>query len=243
MPGIEQARDGLAAALEARYGRGGDTPPLPSQVTFDAMVRVVLEEFLDARQAALAWEALVEAGLDEAGPIAEADPLELASVWQLAGLKPPARMGGVVRKLAMWLVDRHRGDPTALAEVGVDRLREELRQIQGVGPALTERLLLWGLGREGVPLDRSGYRILLRHGWIDPTADTDELRSTMVQLAQGGRWDDPAGDPRAALAAMGRWSGWMERVGREFCKPTAPRCDRCPLREALPETGPVEWDA
>ena len=71
-------------------------------------------------------------------------------------------------------------------------------------------------------------RILVRHGWLDPSSDYDEARSALESIAP----DEPE---RLAQLSLG-----FEKLGRDFCKSTAPKCDRCPLRPLLPEGGPVE---
>ena len=96
---------------------------------------------------------------------------------------------------------------------------------RGRGPAA---LLLHGLRRPAYPLDRASYRILVRHGWLDPSADYDEARDVVERL-------DP--DVPEHLA---RLSAWLERIGREYCRPTIAKCERCPLRSFLPEGGPRE---
>ncbi len=102
--------------------------------------------------------------------------------------------------------------------------------LKGLGPATVDSILSRGLGRATYPVDRATYRILVRHGWLDPTADYDEARSVAESLAP----DDSA--------MLTRLSAAFERVGRDFCKPTVAKCERCPLRSLLPEGGPREAD-
>ena len=78
------------------------------------------------------------------------------------------------------------------------------------------------------PLDRATYRILIRHGWLDSSADYDEARDVVERP-----W---AGDP----VTLARLSDWLARIGSEFCRVRVAKCDRCPLRGFLPEGGPVE---
>ena len=142
----------------------------------------------------------------------------------------PTRSLGPLRRVARWVVDHHAGSAEALRDedLATDQLREELLGLNGVGPATADALLLFALRRPVYPVDRATYRILIRHDWLDPTADYDEARAVVER--QGP--DDPSG--------LARLSDWLERVGREFCRAGVARCERCPLRPFLPEGGPSE---
>ena len=59
--------------------------------------------------------------------------------------------------------------------------------LNGVGPATADALLLFALRRPVYPLDRATYRILVRHGWLDPSADYDEARAVVERPAPATR--------------------------------------------------------
>ena len=77
-------------------------------------------------------------------------------------------------------------------------------------------------------MDRTTYRILVRHGWIDPSVDYDEVSELLAR--QAGH------NPEE----IRRLAGWLGRVGRQFCGPRSPKCEQCPLSCLLPEGGPVD---
>ncbi len=66
-------------------------------------------------------------------------------------------------------------------------------------------------GAATYPVDRASYRILVRHGWIDPTVDYEEASHLLTSAAES----DPA-----ILATI---SNGFADVGRRFCKPSGPR--------------------
>lgn len=224
MPSLPDAYPALTEALAGQYGR-------PSGATagggaFERIVAAVL----GASGPALA-AALREEGLLEPAALAEADPAEIEQAMAGRGKgRPGAPAIGLLRKLARWVVEHHGGDPGELDAAATSSLREELVALRGIGGATADAILLQGLGRAAYPVDRATYRILARHGWIDPTADYDEARAAVLGLDP----DDPD--------AMARLSSWFERVGREYCRAGAPRCERCPLRPFLPDGGPLEPD-
>ena len=82
------------------------------------------------------------------------------------------------KQLAHWLVEHHDGHVEAFTDSGrsTDDLRDELAGIRGVGMVGADAILLAALGRPAYPVDRGTYRILVRHGWLDPSATYDDAR-------------------------------------------------------------------
>ena len=42
--------------------------------------------------------------------------------------------------------------------------------VPGIGLAAADAILLFALKRPSYPVDRATYRVLVRHGWLDPSA-------------------------------------------------------------------------
>src|SRR5262249_11967694 len=91
-----------------------------------------------------------------------------------------------------------------------------------------DALLLRALARPIYPLDRASYRILVRHGWLDLSADYDEARAVVERLSP----DDPG--------TLAQLSDWLARIGGGVCRVRGAKCDPCPLRPFLPEGGPID---
>lgn len=228
MPSFDESLPIMETALLQNQGAVASSLFSAPEPSFLNLIEAFLNQHLDDRKTTQAIEALTKQGLDRPEPIAEADLDEIRQAWSQAGLKMNPKVAASVQKLAKWLVERWQGDLDSLAEASTETIRDELRQINGVGPATADWLLLKGLNKPAFPVDRASYRIFLRHGWIDITADYDEARSVLERLAP----DDPA--------KLAHWSNWFEKIGKDHCKQTAPRCDRCPLRNVLPDHGPLE---
>lgn len=228
MPTLAQSYPGMIVALAERYGYGEPGPAAGEANPFAAMIAVALAEMIDARHAKLAVEALGEEDLLEPEALAAADSFELTEITKQARAALSPKAVRTLQTLARWLVKEHDGSAEALADVPTERLRDDLRGLSGIGAATADAILLFALGRPAYPVDRATYRILMRHGWLDPGAEYDEARDTVEQLG--------AGDA-TALACL---SSWLERVGREACRPSVAKCDRCPLRPFLPPDGPRE---
>ncbi|HEV3165975.1 MAG TPA: endonuclease III [Isosphaeraceae bacterium] len=221
MPTLHESYPGMVVALADRYGRLDPFPEDP-----DPFARI-LRQAVDPRKASTILNALREAGLLDAATLAEAEPTEIAEAAQESGASLTPAAVRPLQRLARWLVERHQGSADALAEEPTARLRDELLSLNGIGPASADAILLFALHRPVYPVDRASYRVLVRHGWLEPTADYDEARDTLERLAP----EDPD--------ALAHLSAWLDRIGHDVCRASVAKCDRCPLKPFLPPTGPV----
>jgi endonuclease-3 related protein len=230
MPTLDGSLAAIVAALAEHYGVPAPVGVAAGLDPFPALVSVLLARAADPARAARGLEALADAGMLETRALAGADVAEIGDALKSGGVTVPARALSPILRLARWIVERHQGSADAIVEgtLATESLREELSSLNGVGPATADALLLLALNRPVYPLDRATYRILIRHGWLDPSAGYDEARA----VVEGPCSDDPE--------TMARLSDWLGRIGREFCRVRAPKCDRCPLRPFLPDGGPIE---
>jgi endonuclease-3 related protein len=230
MPSDGISYPSIRDALSARYGQLGSGHE--GRAPFEAVVATLLDRALDARKRDTVIEALRDDGLLDPQTLAGAEPDELDESLRSAGVKVARGGLALLLKLARWLVERHHGSADELADpasgVATSQLRDELVAINGIGPATADAVLLFGLNRGVYPLDRATYRILVRHGWTDPDAGYDEARDAVERLADG----DPG-----SLAAL---SVWFDRLGRDHCRATVAKCERCPLAPFLPDGGPLD---
>lgn len=227
MPTFDDSFPAIIVALAERYG--GDLGPGDLGDPFASLIAVLLGRSLDHRKCLRARDALRDAGLLEPRALAEAESVEVGEAFRSSGLAVPSRVLSSLRKLARWIVDDHQGSADRLQDesISTERLRGELSALNGIGRATADVLLLFGLRRAVYPVDRASYRIMVRHGWIDPTADYEEAQSVVERQAT----DTPA--------TFAHLSAGMERVGRDFCRVRSPRCEECPLRPWLPDGGPI----
>ncbi len=196
--------------------------PFPSG-TFAAVVFALLEQStrFESAQAATAelkeFDQLDPDAIAKLGTAGLRDFLADQRVLRLA-----AKPAQLVVKLAEWF---QKNEPEALA---TESIREALRRISGLGPATSDAVLMHGFGRPAYPVDRATYRIMVRHGWIDTTAEYDDARSTIESAVSG---------EHASLALL---SAGFEVIGQKFCKAAAPHCELCPLKPFLPTNGPYD---
>jgi endonuclease-3 related protein len=213
---------GFTDAVPAILDLPGAMTPASGIGTFEGVAAVYLAQFGEAKAVVRGVEALRDSGWLDPESLAHADPAAVADAWREAGAKGLARLIPALQRLARWAAGKSFDDPTP-----TEAFRDGLRALKGVGPATADAILLHGLGRAAYPVDRATYRVLVRHGWVDASADYDEARS----VVEGALADDSA--------ALARLSAGLEQVGKRWCRAGLPRCESCPLRPFLPEGGPL----
>jgi len=228
MPTLSEAYPTIAQALAVPTGRRAALPAGSSR--FEALVALLASRTPGSSRGARLTTALAEAGLLDPETLAAAGSDELADTLRDARVETPATTLRLIRRVAAWYQSRRDEleDEDNPVEGFSETWRDELAGINGIGRATADAIALRIFGAATYPVDRATYRIFVRHGWIDPTADYDEVSSTIISVCR---------DDAEALEAFSRG---MANIGRRFCKPAAPLCERCPLRTVLPPGGPVE---
>ncbi len=229
MASLAESYPTLLAALAAHYGQPRFAPK--GRSAFAAVLAAALARPADPARAEAALEALDQSGLLEPRTLAGIEPSELLDSLRDTGLSLPPRSATLLVRLARWYAkafgnDDLAHDPAARKMVG---RRAELAAINGVGLATADAILL-AMGQPIYPLDRGTYRILVRHGWIDSATEYDQASELLSRRAAGNSEE------------IAHLSTWLAQVGRQFCVPRSPRCQRCPLRCVLPDEGPLEPD-
>src|SRR5436305_5266234 len=230
MASLGAAYPSMVQALADHYGERE-----PAEGTRSPLAAVLAAAVTGGGEKAQADEylaALDRAGLLQAEALAAVEPTELLDTLRDQGVKLPARSAVMLKRLAGWFAGRFPDEEDSGDEVAspTPGLRQDLTALSGIGQAKADAILLFGLGRPAYPLDRGTYRVLVRHGWIDPWADYDEVSQLLVH-ATGERTGE-----------LARLSDWMTAVAKDFCKPGSPRCQSCPLKPLLPEQGPLQPD-
>lgn len=226
MPSLDESYPEMVDALVDRYGRPDPFPDEPDP--FARIVLAVLMRAMDAKKARLVVAGLRDYGLLEPASLPDAQPEEIAESIRPARVSLSKPVLRVLKRLGNWIAQQYECRAEKLEAISTAKLREELLALRAVGPATADAILLLALRRAEYPVDRASYRILVRHGWIDPGAEYDEARERLERQAPG--------EPET----LAHLSTWFERIGVDYCRPKVAKCDRCPLRPFLPEGGPRE---
>jgi endonuclease-3 related protein len=152
------------------------------------------------------------------------------STQELAELIRPAGYFRIKAKrlhnLVKFFVERYRGSIAAMQKVDTLRLREELLAVNGIGPETADSILLYAVGKPVMVVDTYTHRIFARHGWVTHGTAYHPLQEHLT------------GQLPTDAVIFNEFHALLVHVGHHYCSPV-PRCDECPLRVMLPESGIV----
>ncbi len=140
-----------------------------------------------------------------------------------------------------------------------DKLRQELLNLNGVGPETADSILLYAGNHPVFVVDAYTRRILDRHGLLPVKSDYEDIRQLFQcalapivdeeeeqpldkrpKLASGigGSSHPPSRMSAARRTELARvyneMHGLLVGVGKNYCKKSQAKCDECPLQRFLP---------
>ncbi len=111
-------------------------------------------------------------------------------------------------------------DLSFLEDLPLDQAREWLRTLPGVGPKTAACVLLFGMGRPGLPVDTHVHRVSMRLGLIAPKLPPDKAQTQLEA-------EVPENDHYAFHVLL-------IKHGRHRCMARSPNCPECPLLPQCP---------
>jgi endonuclease-3 related protein len=132
-----------------------------------------------------------------------------------------------LRNLLRFLAEHHNNELDSLLQQDTESLREQLLQINGIGPETADSIVLYAAHRARFVIDAYTARVFKRHGWIEYEADYH----AMQDYAESSLARD--------VALFNEFHALLVRVGKDHCR-TKPICEGCPLQSLLPEGGMCE---
>ncbi len=133
-----------------------------------------------------------------------------------------------LRSLLEFIIDRYNGSIKAMFRTDPATLREELLAVKGIGPETADSILLYAGNMPVFVVDAYTHRIFARHGWIGFDADYHQIQDYIQSsLPEDAR-------------LYNEYHALLVYAGKHYCLKKNPKCRECPLRELLPEGGPLE---
>jgi endonuclease-3 len=179
----------------------------------DELIHAVLSQNTSRKNYNLAYQRLVERfpGTEE---IAGAPLGEIEETIRPGGL---SRQKSKTIKEILMALHEERGDYSLdfLRGVSVAEARRYLTSLPGVGPKTASVVLMFGMGRQVLPVDTHVLRTAKRIGLIDPKTTAEQAEAELEILVP------PARRPRMHLN--------MVHLGREICHARNPRHEICPV--------------
>lgn len=141
---------------------------------------------------------------------------------ELAGHIRPAGYYNVKSKRLKSFVDflfsEYGGSLSKIAHRRIDKLRQDLLRVNGIGPETCDSIILYAFGKPVFVVDAYTKRIFSRHAFFKPGAGYEEVQKFFTdRLSEDS-------------ALYNEYHALIVRLGKEFCK-TKPDCKRCPLEK------------
>jgi len=198
----------------------------PGQSPFEVALGAILTQNTNWRNVERAIANLKAAGALQPQAIASMPVERLSELIRPAGYyRQKAKR---LQTFARWLIRRYDGSIERMAEQDCERLRAELLSLSGIGAETADSILLYAAGKLTFVVDAYTLRIAVRHGWVEPEVSYEELKQYFEERLP------------AELPVYNEMHALLVQVGKQFCQRRKPLCDSCPLRPALPATGPYE---
>ena len=174
---------------------------------------------------------------------------------ELEGLVRPAgyfrQKAARLKTFAAFVDGRYGGSLSHMFAQPTEQLRQELLELNGVGPETANSILLYAGQHEVFVVDAYARRILARHGILPENATYEVIRFLFERALSTTMSIPPSSVPVQPLPAhkpspvsslersptaqvYNDMHGLIVAVGKRFCKKSKPQCEGCPLQEFLP---------
>lgn len=190
----------------------------PHRDPLSELVLTVLSQHTSDVNSRRAFDKLVErfATWEE---LRDADPLEVASVINCAGLAQvkSQRFKEILDEITLRLGSL---DVSLLASMPIKQAKAWLRSLPGIGPKTAACVLLFSLQQPALPVDTHVQRLARRLGLVDAKADPERTQNELEAVVP----PEAVYDFHINLIAH----------GRRVCKAQRPRCGKCMLASLCP---------
>lgn len=152
--------------------------------------------------------------------VMEAKALQRMPSKRLASLIKPAGYFNIktkrIKEFLNFLMNHYKGSVENMKTEDIDSLRENLLNINGIGPETADSILLYALEKPIFVIDAYTKRVLVRHKLISEKATYHKIQEIFhVALPKD-------------TALFNEYHALFVKLGKDFCKPE-PRCENCPL--------------
>jgi endonuclease III related protein len=161
-----------------------------------------------------------------------------------------------LKTFVAFLDNKYGGSLEQLFSQPTEKLREELLNLNGIGPETADSILLYAGNHPVFVVDAYTGRILDRHGILPEKTDYEDIRELLERaLAPLAHEPNAPSSPKLAsglssshtpspmstalrtrLAQVyNEMHGLIVGAGKHYCKKSKPECEQCPLHPFLPE--------
>ena len=196
----------------------------PGDSPFEVMVGAVLVQNTAWKNVERAIANLKQAKVLRPQKLFELPVEELAELIRPAGyFRVKAKR---LHNLVKFFVEKYRGSLAAMRKVDTYVLRAQLLSVNGIGPETADSILLYALGKPVMVVDTYTHRVFARHGWVSHGTAYHPLQEHITEQLP------------IDTTLYNEFHALLVHVGHHYCS-ASPRCENCPLREMLPESGAI----
>ena len=257
-PGISDSKQAqLRAYYRTLYRRWGAQHWWPAHSRFEVIVGAYLTQNTAWTNVERALSNLRSAGVLSVAGIRRLPLPELQRLIRPSGyFRQKAQR---LKTFIAFLDKAHGGSLKKLFAQPTRHLRQDLLNLNGVGPETADSILLYAGNHPVFVVDAYTRRILDRHDILPGTSDYEDIRELFqralaalveseelkaperrqrLEAGFGGAAHPPSAmstAPRTALIQVyNEMHGLIVGVGKNYCRKSQPKCDECPLRIFLP---------
>ncbi|AQT67548.1 Endonuclease III [Anaerohalosphaera lusitana] len=208
----------LMEVFNLMHDRYGPQKWWPGDSEYEVAVGAILTQNTNWRNVESALENLKNANSLDPFTIDEMPAEQLATLIRPAGYYNVKAKR--LKNFNHWLITEHDGQIEQLNNKSIDTLREELLSVNGIGRETADSIILYAVKKPTFVVDAYTCRIMLRHQFIDPYADYEQVKDFFESCLP------------ADVELFNEYHALLVQVGKNHCKPKA-KCAGCPL-ESLP---------
>lgn len=205
----------LKAIYRALYRAYGPQHWWPGDTPFEVLVGAVLTQNTAWANVEKAIANLKRERVLTFSRMVNAVPQKLASLIRPSGyfnIKTKR-----LRHLLLFIHTRYSDSLEKMFEVDSAKLRQQLLEINGIGPETADSILLYAGEKSFFVIDAYTRRIFSRQGLISGNADYQTLQSLFMENL-----------PRNTQL-YNEYHALIVRIGKEHCKKVRPLCSGCPI--------------
>jgi endonuclease-3 related protein len=206
----------LYEIYESLFAHFGPQNWWPADTPFEICVGAILTQNASWKNVKIAIDNLKKKDLLDPFKLYE---IPLESLSQI--IKPSGFYNTKAKRLknfVKFLIENYQGDLNILFSKGLEKAREELLNIKGLGKETVDSILLYAGNLPIFVVDAYTYRILHRHSLVPEEATYEEMQALFMEnLPQNPQ-------------LFNEFHALLVACGKNFCKKKEPLCETCPLK-------------
>jgi endonuclease-3 related protein len=214
---VNRSGEQLLEIYERLFKHFGPQHWWPADTPFEVCVGAILTQNTSWQNVERAIKNLKEKNLLDPFKIYEISQQELAEIIRPCGFfNIKAKR---LKNFIAFLVEKFEGKLENLFSLGLEKAREELLSVKGLGKETVDSMLLYAGEFPIFVVDAYTHRILNRHSLVEEEIGYDELQELFM-----------ASLPRD-VQLFNEYHALFVACGKTYCRKKNPRCEDCPLKD------------